>query len=161
MKAPARSSGYSYNAAQKQVAFSSPIPASQAHILGVWNTTRGVWLYQPRLGFLGTWASPILTVATSTSGHSDTDQLELFWDDGLNQANTALQAAGNASLSSIDGKIASGLGIPQHDFEGYTYTGSNVTQIVYKTGGAGGTTVATVNFAYDANNRITSQQRVI
>lgn len=49
-----------------------------------------------------------------------------------------------------------GLIIPGHDFVDYSYTGSNLTQIVYKTGGSSGTVVATLTIAYDGNNRITS-----
>lgn len=36
----------------------------------------------------------------------------------------------------------------EHDFVGLSYTGSNLTTIIYKQGGAGGTTVATLTLAY-------------
>ncbi len=35
-----------------------------------------------------------------------------------------------------------------YDYIGLTYTGSNLTTVVYKTGGAGGTTVSTLTLAY-------------
>ena len=43
-----------------------------------------------------------------------------------------------------------GLNIPQHDYISVSYVGStnNIDQVVYKEGGASGTTVATLNFTY-------------
>ena len=49
-----------------------------------------------------------------------------------------------------------GLEIPAHDFIDMTYTGSNLTGVVYKDGGSGGTTVATLTLAYDGNDNLTS-----
>jgi hypothetical protein len=49
-----------------------------------------------------------------------------------------------------------GLEIPAHDYIGMTYTGSNLTGVVYKDGGSGGTTVATLTLAYDVNDNLTS-----
>ena len=36
----------------------------------------------------------------------------------------------------------------QYDYIGLTYTGNNLTGVVYKTGGVGGTTVGTLTLAY-------------
>ena len=43
-----------------------------------------------------------------------------------------------------------GLNIPQHDHISVSYVGStnNISSVVYKEGGASGTTVATLNFTY-------------
>lgn len=49
-----------------------------------------------------------------------------------------------------------GLEIPAHDFIALTYTGNNLTGVVYKEGGSGGATVATLVLAYDGNNNLTS-----
>jgi hypothetical protein len=49
-----------------------------------------------------------------------------------------------------------GLSIPEHDYIEMTYTGSNLTGVVYKTGGSGGTTVATLALTYDGNDNLTS-----
>jgi hypothetical protein len=49
-----------------------------------------------------------------------------------------------------------GLSIPEHDYIDLTYTGTNLTGVVYKEGGAGGTTVATLTLAYDGNDNLTS-----
>lgn len=51
---------------------------------------------------------------------------------------------------------SAGLGIPAHDYIALSYTGSNLTGVVYKTGGSGGTTVGTLTLAYDGNNNLTS-----
>lgn len=47
-----------------------------------------------------------------------------------------------------------------HDYVGCTYTGNNLTQLVYRTGGASGSVVATITLAYDGNNRVTSITKV-
>jgi hypothetical protein len=49
-----------------------------------------------------------------------------------------------------------GLEIPAHDYIGLTYTGDNLTGVVYKDGGSGGTTVATLTLAYDGSSNLTS-----
>jgi hypothetical protein len=49
--------------------------------------------------------------------------------------------------------------VPQvYDYISLGYTGNNITTVVYKTGGAGGTTVATLTLAYSESN-ITSITR--
>jgi len=49
-----------------------------------------------------------------------------------------------------------GLEIPAHDYIDLSYTGANLTSVVYKDGGSGGTTVATLTLAYDGNDNLTS-----
>lgn len=49
-----------------------------------------------------------------------------------------------------------GLEIPAHDYISLTYTGDNLTGVVYKDGGSGGTTVATLTLTYDGNDNLTS-----
>lgn len=45
-----------------------------------------------------------------------------------------------------------GLDIPAHDYIGMTYTGSDLTGVVYKSGGSAGDTVATLTLAYTDGN---------
>jgi len=52
--------------------------------------------------------------------------------------------------------VLTGLEIPDHDYIALTYTSTNLTGVVYKTGGSGGTTVATLTLAYDGGNNLTS-----
>ena len=49
-----------------------------------------------------------------------------------------------------------GLEIPAHDYIDLSYTGTNLTGVVYKDGGSGGTTVATLTLAYDGNDNLIS-----
>ena len=49
-----------------------------------------------------------------------------------------------------------GLSIPEHDYIDMTYSGTTLTGIVYKTGGSGGTVVATLALVYDGSNNLTS-----
>jgi hypothetical protein len=44
--------------------------------------------------------------------------------------------------------IVSGLIPENYDYIALSYTGDNLTSVVYKTGGSGGTTVATLTLAY-------------
>ena len=53
-------------------------------------------------------------------------------------------------------QVADGLSIPKHDYISLTYTGSNLTGVVYKSGGSSGVTVATLVLAYDGSNNLTS-----
>ena len=49
-----------------------------------------------------------------------------------------------------------GLSIPAYDYISLSYTGSNLTGVVYKTGGSTGTTVATLALVYDGSSNLTS-----
>ena len=96
-----------FSASGKTITFATTIPASISAILHVTNVTRGVLYFQPQAGatYTGTYASPVLTLACSTTGHADADKLEIFYDDGVGQSTATAQTTGNNSLSSIDGKI--------------------------------------------------------
>ena len=55
----------------------------------------------------------------------------------------------------------SGLYIPEHDYLSFTYVTSGngtgeISTITYKSGGASGTTVATVTMTYDSNNKLST-----
>lgn len=60
---------------------------------------------------------------------------------------SALQTTGNTYLGGIAGLVPSA-----YDYISLTYTGSNLTGVVYKVGGSGGTTVATLTLAYSGSN---------
>jgi hypothetical protein len=49
-----------------------------------------------------------------------------------------------------------GLEIPAHDYISLTYSGTDLTGVVYKRGGSGGTTVATLALTYDGSGNLTS-----
>jgi len=44
------------------------------------------------------------------------------------------------------------LNVPEHDYISLTYSGTNLTGVVYKDGGSGGTTVATLALTYSGGN---------
>jgi hypothetical protein len=50
--------------------------------------------------------------------------------------------------------VTSNLSIPEHDYVSCTYTGSNLTGVVFKFGGASGITVATLVLTYDGSNNL-------
>ena len=47
-----------------------------------------------------------------------------------------------------------GMNIPAHDYISNTYTGANLTQVEYRSGGASGRVVATVDMTYDGSNNL-------
>lgn len=47
--------------------------------------------------------------------------------------------------------VSGGFPIPTYDYISNTYTGANLTQTVYRRGGASGTIVGTVNMTYNGN----------
>lgn len=52
------------------------------------------------------------------------------------------------------------LGIPPHDWIGMTYTGTDLTGVTYKVGGANGLTVATLTLAYSSGNLVSVSKTV-
>jgi hypothetical protein len=65
------------------------------------------------------------------------------------------QAADVATIRGNSTKVP-GFSIPAYDYISCSYTGSNLTGVVYKTGGSSGTTVATLILEYDGSNNLTS-----
>lgn len=120
MKIQVPAANISFNASAKTVTFTSTVPATLDRILHVCNVTRGVIYFQPQAGaaFTGTYSSPTLTLAASTTGHANGDVLLVFIEDGTTTlpvslastplpsgaATSALQTTGNTSLTSIDTK---------------------------------------------------------
>jgi len=103
MKQLLNPSNATFNAAAKTITFATTIPTSVSHILHVTNVTRGVIYFQPQAGaaFTGTFASPVLTLACSTSGHADADNLEIFYDDGVGQASETTLAAQSTLMGGL------------------------------------------------------------
>lgn len=72
--------------------------------------------------------------------------------------------ATKASLDSFAAKTAAALVPESHDYISMTYVAAGngegeIETVTYKTGGAAGTTVATLTLAYDASNKLTSVTR--
>jgi len=160
-----------FNAANGTITFATTIPASISHILRVTNLDRAVVYFDPtnptNSGVLSgaTYASPVLTLKANTSTHSNTDRLYIEYDDG--QGLVDVQITGpvtvsneveikNDSGSPIPTLPVDGLAIPAYDHIALSYAGTNLTGVVYKSGGASGTTVATLTLAYNGSNQLTS-----
>jgi hypothetical protein len=98
-------------------------------------------------------AAPLLISSTTgrllvdSVGASEADltliQSKLDTSNGIATGAAADTNAIKASASSI-----AGLSIPANDYISLGYTGSNLTSVIYKTGGSSGTTVGTLTLAY-------------
>ncbi len=53
-----------------------------------------------------------------------------------------------------------GLNIPLHDYVSCSYTGTNLTGVVFKNGGSSGNTVATLTLTYDGSNNLLTVTKV-
>ncbi len=91
--------------------------------------------------------SVIVTQATGTNLHAVVDSSAL-----------PTGAATETTLSALSNKSASSDVHEAYDYRSFTYVGATqkIDTIVYKTGGSGGTTVATQAFGYDGSDRLTS-----
>ncbi len=67
-------------------------------------------------------------------------------------------AATEATLLAFSNKTAGALVSEDFDYQTITYIGAttDIDTVVYKTGGAGGTTVATLTMGYDGSNRLST-----
>jgi hypothetical protein len=81
----------------------------------------------------------------------NTDQIEAKQDttNAILTTTAADVAATKASAASI-----AGMAIPPNDYISLSYTSGNLTSVVYKSGGAGGTTVATLTLAYSGSDLV-------
>jgi len=69
-------------------------------------------------------------------------------------------ANSNTNADRLKTQTISGLGIPAHDYIVNTYDGSNnMLTSIFKTGGASGTTVATLTMTYDGSNNLLTVTR--
>jgi hypothetical protein len=69
--------------------------------------------------------------------------------------------ATETTLAAFSAKTAGSLVPESFDYQDITYVGAttDINTVVYKTGGSGGTTVATLTMGYDGSNRLTSVTR--
>lgn len=69
---------------------------------------------------------------------------------------TFWQATQPVSIASAISQKVQGWDIPIHDYRALGYTSGNLTSVTYKTGGASGTTVATLTLGYDGSGNLIS-----
>lgn len=98
---------YTFDASAKQVVFTDYNPVSLAGIILITNTTDNIIIYSfddPLLG--GTVATATLTLTYDTGSMSDTDKLQIWYDDGVGTVGVTgtvdLGATDNAVLDTID-----------------------------------------------------------
>jgi hypothetical protein len=70
-------------------------------------------------------------------------------------------ASADASLTDLNARLAGSLVPEEHDYIALTYVGAttDIDTVTYKTGGAAGSTVATLTLGYDGSLRLTSVTR--
>jgi len=83
----------------------------------------------------------------------NTDQVEGKLD--TTNAILTTTAADTALIKANSTKVP-GFSLPAYDYISCSYTGSNLTGVVYKSGGSSGSTVATLTLTYDGSNNLTS-----
>jgi len=70
-------------------------------------------------------------------------------------SNIAKETTGNLADIKLELQKLNSLAPGVFDYIGLTYdSGNNITQAVYKTGGASGTTISTLTMTYDASNNL-------
>ena len=99
-------------------------------------------------------ASLPLPVGASTESKQDSTITE------LQSANTSLDNI-EADIDALNTRLAASLVPDAHDYLAVTYVAAGngigeISTVTYKTGGSGGTTVATLTLTYDASNRLAS-----
>lgn len=73
---------------------------------------------------------------------------------GIKVDGSAVTQPVSGSVSVSNFSSISGLSIPAHDYISLSYTGGNLTGVVYRTGGSGGTIVGTLTLAYSGSDLI-------
>ena len=97
-----------------------------------------------------------MIISTPPKGTYKTDsQLVNSSDTKINPATSEKQDTANTALSKLIG-----FEIPAYDYLSFSYTSGNLTGIIYKTGGSGGTTVATLTLGYDGSDNLTSITKI-
>lgn len=72
----------------------------------------------------------------------------VVWDGSLTTGALTIGTVNQGTGGSSPWRTMSGLMVLAHDYISLTYTGSNLTGVIFKTGGAAGSTVATLTLAY-------------
>lgn len=69
-------------------------------------------------------------------------------------ANQVVTLSSTSTKTALDVAILGSLVPTSHDYIALSYTGSNLTGVVYKSGGSTGTVVATLTLAYSGSNLV-------
>jgi hypothetical protein len=104
-------------------------------------------------------AAPLLVDATTGRLLVDTEAnltADLSDIEGKQDVTNAILTTTAADVAATKASAASiaGMAIPPNDYISLSYTSGNLTSVVYKSGGASGTTVATLTLAYSGSNLV-------
>jgi hypothetical protein len=105
---------------------------------------------------IGTLGGFVREIRDLLTGSGDPIPVDIGTNIDVTIDNTSIEVS-NDSGNPIP--VVTGLEIPEHDHIALSHTGDNLTGVVYKTGGSGGTTVATLTLAYDGSDKLTSVTR--
>jgi hypothetical protein len=95
------------------------------------------------------------TVSANQSGTWDINNISGTVSLPTGAATSANQTTTNNHLAALNSLTPT-----QYDYINCTYTSGNLTGVVYKSGGSGGTTVSTLTLTYDVNNNLTSVNKI-
>lgn len=106
-------------------------------------------------------AAPLLVDATTGRLMVDTEAnltADLSLIEGKQDTTNAILTTTAADVAATKASAASiaGLSIPSHNYISFSYTGNNLTGVIYKAGGSSGTIVGTLTLGYDGSNNLTS-----
>src|SRR5919202_696480 len=89
---------YTFNAAARTLDLSAISGFSIRRLVAVINITRGAIIYAPGITGYTNLAGSVLTLAYDTTGHANSDDLMIFYDDGTVTA----VASGNFNNASVN-----------------------------------------------------------
>lgn len=95
------------------------------------------------------------TVSANQSGTWDINNISGTVSLPTGAATSSNQTTTNNHLAALNSLTPT-----QYDYINCTYTSGNLTGVVYKSGGSGGTTVSTLTLTYDVNNNLTSVNKI-
>ena len=127
-----------------------------------------IFLYPPSPAVSGgaTSANQDVIISELQSANVDLAAIELINTDiETNTADSAASlAAMEADVDALNAKLAASLVPEAYDYIALTYVAAGngvgeIETVIYKTGGAVGTTVATLTLAYNGDNKLSSTTR--
>ena len=135
----------------------------------VWdvNTLTWVKMQQPSISGGTVTISGTVTANAGTNLNTSALALETTLSSVLTELQAKTEPANQQHIIIDSGSVVQGTGgsspwltwqglkIPVHDYISISYTGSNLTGVVFKTGGSGGTTVATLTLGYTGSDLTT------
>ena len=135
----------------------------------IWDVNTLAWtkMQQPTISGATITVSGTVTANAGTNLNTSALALETTLQSVLTELGQKTEPANQQHIIIDSGSVVQGTGgtspwltwqglqIPVHDYISLSYTGANLTSVVFKTGGAGGTTVATLTLGYSGSDLTT------